>query len=572
MTALVDFGAMRHLPTGPVWRAYDGDGWLAPATTVAIGTDTSGAPLARLSLTRAALPGHAPDPFAMLDITVVCARDLDAALSDLRDSQPGTTLRAVVPDNCRIHLGDPLLSAPDGDRIDLLASGRARMIRQLGWDGGLALEAMLQAGENPLILSGAAAFPGISPRVGAVVGFDQGLLTALSERLPATAFTRSALETVLLAGLEALPISGTDGITGTFRTALCAALADRVFDTLTEPLGHDTHGIPLARLSKGGIAPVHWDMLTPYRTMRWLVLAAMDDDPLDRHLAQHGAAGIVTRSVLPVVPRSQHRLVAHVNFPATAPGVHALGVTAQAAPNPPQRPAAATASGILNPDHGTLPLMLKLAAGEPLSYTLSCFCVVETANGVQQFHGPQQQRHDQVLVLSPGDFGVRIHAISASAELLDIATLELTYSYQMDDETVTQVIPVTDTGAAVIVPLDASDGTMTLTATKHATARRLITDAMPLQSTTLSAHLFASYGPQTATIIMDVRDASTQAVEVMAGATGAADLQTIAFDMATEQRSYRYFAASPFAPGFRYRLMGAVEWTYHPDPQEPLSL
>lgn len=566
MAVLADFGAALQLPSGPVWPLYGGGGWLAPATGLGIGTDLGGRPLAHLSLTRAALPGRPPDPFAMLDITVTCRRDLDAALVELRALRPGATLTPLGPDRCQIALGDTLLSAPGGDAVDMLSSGRSRMIRGLSWEGGLALEAMWQAGDNPLLLSGAACFAGVSPRVGATVGFDHSLLTALAPRLPASAFTRDALEAVLLAGVETLPISGTAGVTGSFRDALCAALADRVYDLLTEPVGHDTEGRPLGRLVNG-IEPTSWDLLQPHLTTRWLSLSTLPDDPLDSYLAAQNGAGLVTRSVLPVFPKTRHRLDCHVNFPAHAPGVHALGVTAQSPARPPHRPAAATATGLLDPDRGSLPLTLNLSPGEALDYMLSCFCVVDTPSGVQQFFGAAQQRGDRLPVLSPADFGVRIYQVDASAPLPDLASLALTCRYGLGEQTVTQEVPVTAIGTAIIVPLEATDGTMTLTATADGTT--LAAEDMPLRSMTFSAHLFSGYGPQTVTITMAVSDAGTHGVEVQAGG---GDIQALAFNRDTGTRSYSYFAASPFDAGFRYRRLGETDWQHHPDPQVPLTL
>lgn len=566
MAVLADFGAALQLPSGPVWPLYGGGGWLAPATGLGIGADMGGRPLVHLSLTRAALPGRPPDPFATLDITVTCRRDLNPALTALRNLRPGATLTPLAPDRCQIALGDPLLSAPGGDAVDMLSSGQSRMIRGLSWEAGLALEAMWQAGDNPLLLSGAACFAGVSPRVGATVVFDESLLTALAPRLPASAFTRDALEATLLAGVEALPMTGTTGITGSFRDALCAALADRIYGTLTDPVGHDTEGRPLARL-RDRIDPTRWNLLQPHLTRRWLSLSALPDDPLDRYLAAHGGAGLVTRSVLPVFPKTRHRLECHVNFPAQTPGVHALGVTAQAPARPPERPAAATATGMLDPDRGSLPLTLNLSAGEALGYTLSCFCVVETASGVQQFFGPPQRRGDRLPVVSPADFGVRIYQIDASAPLPDMADLALTCRYRIGGQTITQEMPVTTDSTAIIVPLDATDGTMTLTATAEGTT--LATEDMPLRSMTFSAHLFSGYGPQVATITMAVSDTDTHGVEVQAGN---GDIQTLAFNRDTTTRSYPYFSASPFDAGFRYRRMGDADWQHHADPQVPLTL
>lgn len=94
------------------------------------------------------------------------------------------------------------------------------------------------------------------------------------------------------------------------------------------------------------------------------------------------------------------------------------------------------------------------------------------------------------------------------------------------------VVSVTDAGAAVIVPLDATAGTMSLTATEHATGAVRTLPPMQLRATELSAHLFPSYGPQTDTITWGIPDATTPGLEVAPGSEGDAELQTFAFNAA----------------------------------------
>lgn len=570
MAVLADFGTALSVPAGPLWQAYDAENWLAPASGLAIGMDDNGLPQVHLALTRGALPGRPPDPFAMLDITVVTGRDIDPSLAALRDHHAGATLTFLAPDRCHIHLGDPLLSAPVGDPLDMVSSGQSRMIRQLGWDSGLALKAVLEAGINPFHLAGSAGYVGISPRVGAVVGFDGGLIAALQTCLSAPVFTRDDLERDLLIQLETLPMTGIDGASGPFRDALCATLADRIFGTLTQPLGSDAAYRPIARLTGQDIAPARWDLLTPYITTRWLPLGAQDNTLLDQHLARKGAAGIVTERVLAAFPRHQHRLECHLNFPASAPDIHALGVSVQAPAFPPYRPAAANAAAIVTADFATLTLLLS--PGEPLAYTLSCFCVVETASGVQQFFGAPQMRNDTLMVLSPTDFGVSIYNIKATQDLLDMASLQLSCSYEHEEQTILQTCDLTDSDVTVIVPREATNGQLTLTATQHQTAATLTLGPMPLRTTTVSAHLFAGFGPQSATLVWGQADDSTLAIEVMPSAQGGSDQQTLAFTRLMPTRVYRYNSQTPFAPGFHYRKMGSPQWQYHADPNVVLVL
>lgn len=105
----------------------------------------------------------------------------------------------------------------------------------------------------------------------------------------------------------------------------------------------------------------------------------------------------------------------------------------------------------------------------------------------------------------------------------------------------------------------------------------LTLNPLPLRSSRFDLSLFPQYGPQQAWIACAPPAAGAAVgIDVRAAGAGAdAGFETLAFRHDRTERTWRYSSASPFAPGFEWRLSGEAgdaPWRLHPDPSIPLTV
>jgi len=527
MARLADFGVEVALPNGIAWAQYKGSGWVVPANNVDLDTTPQGLPALRLSFIRGALPFQPPDPTARLDCTAICSVDTAAAVTVLRQTYPQATAMPLWPDRSQITMGDILLSPDSGDQLSLNGTRKARIIRELGWDGGQAVAALLRAGTNPLRFSGAAAFYGISPRVAASVQVTSQTLRDLAALLPNDAATWEEINRALRSHLPSLGIAETQAMDLRQQTALCATLTDRIFDLCSTHVAHNTSGHPMARLMRSLDAAYVWDLSKPYKTQRWIDLAPTNTSNLDTFLAMGRGEALITDRTIASFPKGQHALTIYSTFDADTFGLHALGVTAQAAANPPDRPSASTDTGMIAASNGSVELNLRLALGENLSYQLSTFAVGQTGGQMWQKHVPPQARNDYLVALGPADFGFEIFEITVAR---------------------------------------------TITARQISGDGYVVLNMGPLASFDIATSAFANHGQQSVRIIQPTDNENTIGLEVKPIGAEDEDITTLAFNDRTPERTYVYTSNSLFEPGFVYRLMGQSNWLSHTDQTVALHL
>jgi len=546
MARLADFGVEVALPNGIAWAQYKGSGWVVPANNVDLDTTPQGLPALRLSFIRGALPFQPPDPTARLDCTAICSVDTAAAVTVLRQTYPQATAMPLWPDRSQITMGDILLSPDSGDQLSLNGTRKARIIRELGWDGGQAVAALLRAGTNPLRFSGAAAFYGISPRVAASVQVTSQTLRDLAALLPNDAATWEEINRALRSHLPSLGIAETQAMDLRQQTALCATLTDRIFDLCSTHVAHNTSGHPMARLMRSLDAAYVWDLSKPYKTQRWIDLAPTNTSNLDTFLAMGRGEALITDRTIASFPKGQHALTIYSTFDADT-----------------------TDTGMIAASNGSVELNLRLALGENLSYQLSTFAVGQTGGQMWQKHVPPQARNDYLVALGPADFGFEIFEITVARDILAVANLTLDFDTSTP---LSQPIGLTSESQFIIAPVDAAEQTCTITARQISGDGYVVLNMGPLASFDIATSAFANHGQQSVRIIQPTDNENTIGLEVKPIGAEDEDITTLAFNDRTPERTYVYTSNSLFEPGFVYRLMGQSNWLSHTDQTVALHL
>jgi hypothetical protein len=580
LDGLPDFQTSVALGDGPVWRAYGARRWLAPPTALEVAM-ADGVPAFRLALTRPAAPFLPPPPYAALDLTLAATRDEAAALAALREADPDAVLSPVYPSaaSARLAPGSGLPELPAGLAGPIEPAwdglGTARVLARLEAEAGTLIAGMVEDGTLPLGLRMALRFDGVSPRLPLEVRFEPAaLLAALAPYLPAEALTGGALATAIGRAGPELPL----GLpASTFPDpALAATLADRIaarFGTLMPVAGAE----PELVLPGPDAAPPGsfvWDLSVPFRAERWLELSLDPFGAIRAFVAANGAERLVSRNVTMPVPAGRHAIWAFANLPKARVGLEALGVTLRADPAPPHRPHAAVATRMIEGPADTAELALELAPGEPLAYTAQGFAVIVDPLGVRRLDGPPRACAGQVLHLGPADFGLLPLAVEASADLLAEARLEGEVRYRHDgrEHVLAFALEAGPAACALALPASAEGAALQVVARSLADGRTLAIGPLPARQTRVGLASFPGYGPQRVLLrCPPPPGAAIVALDLVAEDRPDDEAETLAFTAGHPEREWRYFAASPFRAGFRWRLHADAGAPAHPWRLEPAA-
>lgn len=591
LNGLPDFGTTLTLADGPVWAAFGQGTWLAPAMALALAERGDGRPAFRLSLTRPAAPFLPPKPFGMLDLTITAQRDMEAALEALRAAVPGATLTSAQASRGRLRLGavpgHVALPAEFDEPAELVwaGNGGARFARRLSIGSAGLMERMLADGTLPFLVTGAIGYTGLSPRVPLTAAFDPGaLVAALGATAGAEPQSRDALASHIGSALGDLPVTFSERPGAEVQAALVQTLADRVAARFCDPAGDDETGVPRVALmppDRVGHGNFTWDLAQPVSATRWIGLATDPFEMLRGFLAVHGAESLIERSTLAVLPSGTRLLKVYANLPPESQGVQVLGLTVIAPPAPPDRPRPAIASAVLDPVVLEADINLRLAPGEPLVYEVSGFAILVDAAGVRRVEAGPRKAEGQVLNLNFVDFGLLPVSLEAAPGLLALASLSGEVRYSVDGRQ--HALPVRFDAQAqrlsLALPAAAEAGEIQLTATALAGEATITLEPLPLRSLRLDLGLFPGYGPQRASFSCVLPSAAAVVAIELLPETADEDtaIQTIAFRDGLTERVWRYLSRSPFAPGFRWRMVAGIDgslntWIRHPDPTVPLVI
>lgn len=591
LRGLPDFGARVGVEGASLFAPFDWDGpFLLAPDALEVAETAGGGPDFLIETVRGRTPLLPPRPYGSLDFRLRAHYGLAAALGAARELRPGAcvTPLAVAGGTLRLAGG----AVPDDLRrsIPLAWSGLglARCALRITIESARLLIDGLKGAVLPLFAYADLAVTGVAPRVPYAAHFDpRALLEALAAAADAEGrLSYSAFEACFRRESGRLPIVVDAAVAPGDEPALAAALCDRTLQRfgrlLAPPDGGGEAWVALSRPDSFGPGRFAWDLAEPLPASRPLTLR-LDPFAAARGAASElGLAAVVRDTVVPPLPSGAVGVTVTANLPAEREGVAALGVNLSAPPRPPQRPVAIRATALLEPPADSARVTLRLAPREPVAYSYTAFAVLADAHGAQEVAAAPVEHTGEQLELSVDDFPLEFVAVSAELALLELGRVCCTLSRPAtapDAPPLEHQFELTPErpSRSLALPRGASaDAALAVEVAERGGPGLLRLGPLPAADLAVDRFSFREYGPQRVTVRADLpAGAPPLLVELLAegapesaGAIGCVQLRP-----GHPDQEWRYFADSPFAPGYRYRIAGRDrQWSAVQSPFETLVM
>lgn len=522
------------------------------------GSRVDGSPDLTLELVRGPNPMSGPQPYGVLDFRVETIVDLEQSLPAARAVHSNASVREVAPELgwLRLRAGGELLLPP----AVMMGSGLGaqRTVVKLSEDGAALLHGALLKEALLVEAVGELAYSGVSPRVDAVVRFDPAVLTArLLMQARDGVLAWDSLVALFAETPSELQVEGAgDGLN---RAAFGEAMADRVaarFGRLVPSIQDDCR--MCVRLAPSAPGRFEWNLRDPFLAPR---LVPVMFDAFDA-VRRAGVDRVVRRTVTQPVQSGYVLAEVAANLPAERSGVLSCGAHLRAAPKMPWRPQAINETvEFTAPDDRTRAL-LRFAPHERARFEVRAFVMLEDGAGVRMLEGPEREVEGTEVRLTADDFPVRFLPLEISPQLAQLAEVEA----GVGDSSVRFSRGVV--AATLVLPREV-EPLVRWRATRN--ERQLAVEG----GQRLDLTRFVGYGSHTVAIEVTFAagDPALVALDFMPEASGV--VTTLAFTRALQRREWTWFAGSPFAPGYRYRVFeaaGARPWSAVQPPGAALQL
>lgn len=413
-----------------------GDNYFLMPDKLEIAKHPDASPDFQLELVRGRNPALPPEPHGILDFRVVPHYPMTQGLNLIRtrDSrQASLTQISFVSGFLRFqplgNLDNSLLELKKPIPLAWNSLGIARFYCQLSYSAATLLKSSLQG--EVLALNAAAELEmiGVSPRLPLKVSFNPAqLLQALlalgnADRLVA----REAIVNYFRSNWQSLPLTIEGEFSDRFLDDFAQVLCDRVrirFGTFVPAPTIDLGAhIALASPSEIGSGRFEWDLTQPIPVPRPVTLYLNPWEAVGQIVQKQGTRGVVLETVVPPIPTGCQPVAIIANLPATQVGILAIGVTIRVNPKLPFRPQTQVETIELQASQNTPKINLRFSAKEDVQYTYSTYVIVKDANGIAQLNSEVKLYRGNRLYLNSSDFPIDFVPVTASRQLLELATI-----------------------------------------------------------------------------------------------------------------------------------------------------
>lgn len=570
------------VPVPPIFYPYGGHGSMTVTPEgLEVASRSDGSPDLRLQFYRPQDPSQPPAPYAVLDIGVQPLYRMEEALDTVRGLHPeGRVGPALFTEGfLRLTLLDgPMTLPPDlREPQPLVWNGLTggRWSVQLSAESGVLMQEALVDEVLALVATAELEMAGVAPRLALRATFDSArLLPALADLVDEQGRVARAAILALFAGdLRSIGLEVTGDATD--RRELAEVLTDWVrvrFGTLAPaPVGGQGTYLALQQgLEEAGHGRQEWDLSQPLRTWRPFVLGLR---PLEtaRQLARAGPIGdlVLPPIMVPALPTGAVPVDIRANLPKERPGIVAMGVTLRAEPNPPSRPQAVSVSADLSAHDDSAHLLLRLSPAEKPEYTVTTFAIITDSGGARELQGSASVHRGSQVYLSIDDFPLRFVAVEAHPDLLRLATVAgvLHVDDHGTDRSTAFELDTHQAAIALAVPVGSQERSLEVEARERQGEGVVRLDPLPAMPLRLGLHAFPQYGPHTVPIQATFTEGSALvAVDLLpvAAIEGPDTVTVLSLTPDQPRREWRYFSASPFRGGYRYRLHARSGAVAHP--------
>lgn len=541
-----------------------------------------------LGIVRPENPLLPPKPHGMMDFRLQAVFPMEAGLALVRARQPGAVLEQAVFRDGFVQLfpigefkGAPLpLFAPMP--INFQGLGVARFFCDLDIDSALMVKGMLTANTAPLRAEAHLEIWGVAPRLPLQVNIDPSafLQYLRSKATPDGRISRAALAAAFTNAPSDAPWTVQGNMDQIDHTDFAECMADHVrsrFASLALPVqGESSPLLALPDPDQFGTGTFLWDLNEPATTAR---IVSLDFDPLAaaRELvASHGIDAVVSMDTVRKLQTGIVSLAVTANLPAMRQGVLSLGVTAKVPPKMPFRPQQINRTLELQEPGDSGSVQVQLSPKEQLAFTYQTFVILQDSGGIHRLQGDDTPHEGERLDLNIDDFPISFVPVEAADRLLAAGAVSGTLRYNNVHSNFS--LTASQPRVALGVPRDAS-ATLEFEFRSTDKAHVLHLGPSPAGATHLDLSSFREYGPQTLEIRCAFADGTPLlAIDLLPEGVAEApnNITVMAMTPKSPQKQWTWFAASPFTPGYRYRLHrdepGANPWSDVLSPFEPLLL
>lgn len=529
-----------------------------------------GTPDFSLELVRGENPLLPPAPYGVLDFRIRPRYRSAEALALLRGRDPQAMLEhaSFAAGYLRLYPLAEIDLPPELFRPFPLAwngLGVARTLLKFSRDAAAVFKEALANETLTVHAAAEVELMGVSPRLPLRVRFDPARLLAALAALgdKEGRMSRAALSKFFQKSWELLPLEVVGDTEGVEQTEFADAMADRVrtrFGRFIPAPGETAEpSLLVAPPSSVGGGRFEWDLSERLEAPRPFTLDLHPFDEARALVREQGLEAVYRETTVPPLVTGYHAVTVAANLPAERPGVEAMGVTLRLPPKPPQRFQAVEASvELVQPDDRGA-VRLRLAPTEKLEYTFRTFVVATNSRGTFQLDGEAQKHAGDRLDLTVGDFPVDFISLEASAGLLELSALRGVCRWRDEEGPVSQHFELVSGRPTVALALSRGAADATLEVEAHpleGPPAALKLGPLPAADTQFDLHSFREYGPHAVEIVCDFgRGGDLFALELLAEGLDETpqNINVVHFTPAKPLKTWSYFAASPFAGGYRYR-------------------
>jgi hypothetical protein len=531
-----------------------------------------GTPDFKLDILRPFAPDLPPTPRGVLDLSLkaVCSGTV-GALTALRDLRSDATIEPVAPAGGFLRFLAASHDVPTAllEPVQLASNGLGvvRHTRELPLDAALLLREGLAQGTSPLTVLTELEIIGVAPRLPIRVRFDPAkLLGELgAQRGRRAVAVRNDVAARFRVDRERLPLEVLGAASPMVSDSGAAEFAEAMTDLVRLRYGSAAPSIALGgqpcfalmgleEAAVGG--QVEWDLARPMLVSRPVQLRLDPFSALGASVRRFGIETVVSETTIPPIPLGFVTVDVAANLPSRRIGLRTVGADIIAVPRPPFRPDAAVKTAVFTPPEDKARVSLQLSPGEAPALAVHPFAWRDEQSGPVRLDGAPRTFPGGMLTLGVDDFPVVFVPIEASDDLLSMASV--VGRCRWDGSAGLLEVELTRSGpsAAFALPPAATNATLEFEAVPLAQGNAIRLAPTPARPTRLSIASFPEFGAHSVTVTVTLpADMSVVALDFRPEALPdePASVTTLAFTQTRASRPWVWFAASPFAAGYRWR-------------------
>jgi hypothetical protein len=519
-----------------------------------------------------------PEPYGVLDFRVRPIPLADAVIVALREQHPHAFVSPLVFQRGYLRLevisGRDTLTDEELAQFEqamlLVSNGldSARLIRRLSSSVTSLLKGVLQ--NKSLLFAATAEMEalGQAQKLDAKVAFEkQALSTALANLVDSKGYvTHEDIVAFWMQDMEHLPIVDAHGFDTSDSEQLARTLADWTvahFASSIAPSGKPIEPTWQLAATSTRAEIVRWNLLHEQIVPRVVSLRLNPFAAAQKVVDESGLDAIWHETVVPPIETGLKTLIVGTNLPPALHGIVKLGVHLEAQPNPPLRPHALTESHLFEDAEALHRFNWRFSPQETVHYDYSTFVLIRQGGAMRRLVGTSIAHDSTYLLVGVDAYPLEFVTVRADEALLKLAQVTGVCRSKADNDASEPLPDAINFNLTLAQP----QVTLALPPTVRPHFEFVFEACSLSDNSCLSLGSFAAkplmlnllsfkeFGQQAVEIVVDFdSDMPLLALRFLPENVAEDEATVLAFRPESPSREWRYFAASPFHNGYRYRL------------------